>query len=157
MCLGVELIDCLFSPKPGNIEISNSGVAMRRTILLSICVSILRSQIAPAAEGEIPKFDIAAACRGSGSVQTPAKCMQDEQAALDQITKQWREFKQADASHCIQITTSRAAAANYTDCSHACKQQPHRKERTPSEIFQKLRNRTTAPNARCVLGPIINV
>jgi len=88
---------------------------MRRTTLLSVCVSILGSQIASAAEGEIPKFDITAACRGSGSVQTPAKCMQDEQAALDQLTKQWREFKRADASRCIQITTSRAAAANYTE------------------------------------------
>ena len=88
---------------------------MRRTILLLVCVGILGSQMASAAEGEVPKFDITAACRGSGSVQTPAKCMQDEQAARDQLTKQWRDFKQADASRCIQITTSRAAAANYTE------------------------------------------
>jgi len=60
---------------------------MRRTILLSICASIVGSQIAVAAEGEIPKFDIAAACRGSGSVQTPATCMQDEQAARDLLVK----------------------------------------------------------------------
>jgi len=88
---------------------------MRRAIVLSVCVSVLGSQIASAAEGEIPKFDITVACRGSGSVQTPAKCMQDEQAARDQLTKQWRDFKQADASRCVQITTSRAAAANYTE------------------------------------------
>ena len=106
------MIDYLFSSKAGEIE---TGVIMKRTILLSVCVGIFGSQIASAAEGEIPKFDITAACRGSGSVQTPAKCMQDEQAALDQLTKQWREFKRADASRCIQITTSRAAAANYTE------------------------------------------
>lgn len=88
---------------------------MVRTILLSACVGILGSQMASSAEGEIPRFDIAAACRGSGSVQTPAKCMQDEQAARDQLTKQWREFKQADALRCVQITTNRAAAANYTE------------------------------------------
>jgi hypothetical protein len=88
---------------------------MKHTILLSICGSILGSQMAFAAEGEIPKFDIAAACRGSSSVQTPAKCAQDEQAARDQLTKQWREFKQADAARCVQITTSRAASANYTE------------------------------------------
>ena len=88
---------------------------MVRTILLSVCVGILGSQMASSAEGEIPRFDIAAACRGSGSVQTPAKCMQDEQAARDQLTKQWREFKQVDALRCVQITTSRAAAANYTE------------------------------------------
>ena len=88
---------------------------MKRTILLSVCVSIVGSQIAMAAEGEIPKFDITAACRGSGSVQTPAKCMQDEQAARDLLAKQWQQFKQSDASRCVQITTSRAAAANYTE------------------------------------------
>jgi hypothetical protein len=88
---------------------------MKYKILLSICVSVLGSQITAAAEEEIPKFDIAAACRGSGSVQTPAKCMQDEQAARDQITKLWPQFKQSDATRCVQITTSRAAAANYTE------------------------------------------
>jgi hypothetical protein len=54
---------------------------MKYAILLSVGIGILSSQMAVAAEGEIPKFDIAAACRASGSVQTPAKCMQDEQAA----------------------------------------------------------------------------
>jgi len=88
---------------------------MKYTVLISACVSILGSQIAVAAEGEIPKFDITAACRASGSVQTPAKCMQDEQTAHDLLVKQWPQFKQSDASRCIQITTSRAAAANYTE------------------------------------------
>ena len=102
---------------------------MKLTILLSICVGIFGSQIASAAEGEIPKFDIAAACRGSGSVQTPAKCMQDEQAARDQLAKQWREFKQADAARCVQITTSRAAAANYTELL-SCLQAANAPQRT---------------------------
>jgi hypothetical protein len=88
---------------------------MKYTIPLSICVGILGSQIVVAAEGEIPKFDIAAACRTSGSVQTPAKCMQDEQAAHDLLVKQWPQFKQSDTSRCIQITTSRAASANYSE------------------------------------------
>ncbi len=84
---------------------------MKRTILLSICLNVLGSQIAAAAE--MPKFDIAATCLGSGGVQTPAKCMEDEQAARDQVAKQWSQFKQSDASRCVQITTSRAAAAGY--------------------------------------------
>src|SRR5262245_9690941 len=88
---------------------------MRYTILLSVCVGILSLRIAAAAEGEIPKFDIEAACRGSGSVQTPAKCMQDEQAARDRVTKLWPQFKQSDASRCVKIATSRAAAANYSE------------------------------------------
>ena len=70
-------------------------------------------QITAAAEREIPKFDITAACRGSGSVQTPTKCMQDKQAARDQLAKLWPQFEQSDASRCIQIRTSPAAAAGY--------------------------------------------
>ena len=88
---------------------------MKRSILLSVCVGILGPHSVVAAEGQIPKFDIAAACRTSGSVETPAKCMQDEQAAHDLLVKQWPQFKQSDASRCIQIATSRAAAANYTE------------------------------------------
>jgi len=87
---------------------------MLRFGFLFITAALTGIELAAAAEGEIPKFEIATTCRGSGSVQTPAKCMQDEQAALDQLTKQWREFKQADASRCIRITTSRGAA-NYTE------------------------------------------
>jgi hypothetical protein len=102
-----------------------------------VCVSVLGSQIASAAEGEVPKFDITAACRGSGSVQTPAKCMQDEQAARDQLTKQWPQFKQADASRCIQITTSRAAAANYTELL-TCLQAARIEEKTPKDPFGPL-------------------
>ena len=73
---------------------------------------------------EMPKFDITAACRGSGSVQTPAKCMQDKQAARDQLAKLWPQFEQSDASRCIQITTSPAAAASYVElltCLQAAK------------------------------------
>jgi len=88
---------------------------MKNVTIFSACVGIMGLQMVLAAEGEIPNFDIAAACRTSGSVQTPAKCMQDEQAARDQITKQWPQFKQADATRCVQITTNRAASANYTE------------------------------------------
>ena len=88
---------------------------MKCKFLFLVGAGILSWQTAMAAEGEIPKFDIAAACRGSGSVQTPAQCMQDEQTARDLLVKQWPQFKQSDASRCVQITTSRAAAANYTE------------------------------------------
>ena len=97
---------------------------MKRRILLSMCCTIAAWQTGTAAEGEIPKFDIAAACQGSGSVQTPAKCMQDEQAARDQLAKLWPQFEQSDASRCIQITTSPAAAASYVElltCLQAAK------------------------------------
>ena len=78
---------------------------------------------APAAAQEMPKFDLTAACRGSGAVETRAKCMQDEQAARDQLAKLWPQFKQSDASRCVHIVTT-GGAANYTEllsCLQAAK------------------------------------
>jgi hypothetical protein len=66
------------------------------------------------AAAEMPKFDLTVACRGSGAVETRAKCMQDEQAARDQLAKLWPQFKQSDASRCVQIVTT-GGAANYTE------------------------------------------
>ena len=110
---------------------------MKYKIVLSICVSVLGSQITAAAEGEIPKFDIAATCRGSGSVQTPAKCMQDEQAARNQLEKLWPQFKQSDASRCIQMTTDPAAAAGYVELL-TCLQAARIDEKTPRDPFGPL-------------------
>lgn len=39
------------------------------------------------AAAEMPKFDLTAAYRGSGAVETRAKCVQDEEAARDQLAK----------------------------------------------------------------------
>lgn len=110
---------------------------MKSTILLSICAGTISSQIAMAAEGEVPKFDIAVACRASGSVQTPAQCMQDEQAARDRLARQWPQFKQTDVSRCVQITTNRAAAANYTELL-TCLQAASIEERKPTDPFGPL-------------------
>jgi hypothetical protein len=110
---------------------------MKYKILLSICVSVLGSQITAAAEGEIPKFDITAICRGSGSVQTPAKCMQDEQAARDQLAKLWPQFKQSDASRCIRVTTNPAASASYVELL-VCLQAARINEKTPTDPFGPL-------------------
>jgi hypothetical protein len=80
-------------------------------------------EITAAAEREMPKFDLAAACRGSGAVETRAKCMQDEEAARDQLAKLWPQFKQSDASRCVQIVST-GGAANYTEllsCLQAAK------------------------------------
>ncbi len=110
---------------------------MKYTVPISICASILGSQLIAAAEGEIPKFDITAACRGSGAVQTQAKCTQDEQAAHDLLVKQWPQFKQSDVSRCIQITTSRAASANYTELL-TCLQAAKIEEKAPTDPFGPL-------------------
>ena len=113
------------------------GVAMKSTILLSICVSILGSQIAAAAEGEIPKFDITATCRGSGQVQTSAKCMQDEQAARDQLAKLWVQFKQSDASRCVRVMSDGGGTAGYVELL-TCLQAARVEEKTPTDPFGPL-------------------
>ena len=110
---------------------------MKYKILLSICVSVLGSQIIAAAEGEIPKFDITAACRGSGAVITKAKCTQDEQEGRDQLAKLWPQFKQSDASRCIQITTNRATAASYVELL-VCLQAARIEEKTPTDPLGPL-------------------
>jgi len=110
---------------------------MRFTIRLSLCAVVLGSQIVAAAEVPMPKFDVATTCRGSGSVQTPAQCMQDEQAARDQLERLWAQFKQADASRCIQITTSRAAVAGYVELL-TCLQAARTEEKKPTDPFGPL-------------------
>jgi hypothetical protein len=110
---------------------------MKCRFLLSICVGVLGSQITAAADVAIPKFDITATCRGSGSVQTPAQCMQDEQAARDQLAKLWPQFKQSDASRCIRITTNPGAAAGYVELL-TCLQAARIEEKTPTDPFGPL-------------------
>jgi len=88
---------------------------MRRKIPLAVCLSILGLQLVSAAEGDVPRFDINAACRLSGSVQTPARCLRDEQTAHDTLVKGWAQYKQSDASRCVRTVTTSGAVANYTE------------------------------------------
>jgi hypothetical protein len=107
-----------------------------RFLLIATAV-VTGLEITAAAEREMPKFDITTACRGSGQVETKAKCMQDEQAARDQLEKLWPQFKQSDTSRCIQITTSRAAAAGYVELL-TCLQAAKIDEKTPTDPFGPL-------------------
>jgi len=93
-----------------------------RSLLLATTV-VAAAGIGAAAEREMPKFDITKACRGSGAVETVAKCTKDEQAAQNQLAKLWPQFKQSDASRCVHIVTT-GGAANYTEllsCLQAAK------------------------------------
>ena len=90
--------------------------------LLQITTALVVS-VGAAAAADMPKFDLTAACRGSGAVETRAKCMQDEEAARDQLAKLWPQFKQADTSRCVHIVTT-GGVANYTEllsCLQAAK------------------------------------
>jgi|SRR5262245_13633805 len=79
---------------------------------LLLATTLAGVELAAAAEKEMPKFDIAAVCRGSDPVETRAQCMQDEQAASDALARLWPQFKQY-ASRCDHIVTT-GGAANYT-------------------------------------------
>ena len=75
---------------------------MKHMLLLSICAGILGLQMAAAAEGEMPQFNLARTCQGSGAVQTPAQCMQNEEAARNQLKPLWPQFKEADVTRCVK-------------------------------------------------------
>jgi hypothetical protein len=110
---------------------------MLRFGFLFITAALTGIELAAAAEGEIPKFEIATTCRGSGSVQTPAKCAQDEQAARDQLQKLWPQFRQADASRCIQITTNPGGTAGYVELL-TCLQAARIEEKKPTDPLGPL-------------------
>jgi hypothetical protein len=108
----------------------------RFRFLLVAAAVVTGLEITAAAEREMPKFDITAACRGSGEVETKAKCMQDEQAAHDQLAKLWPQFKQSDASRCVQITTT-GGAASYVELL-TCLQAAKIDEKAPTDPFGPL-------------------
>ena len=109
---------------------------LRFRVFLVATAVVVGPEITAAAEREMPKFDITATCRGSGSVETPAKCMQDEQAARDQLAKLWPQFKQSDASRCVQIVTT-GGASGYVELL-TCLQAARIEEKSPKDPFGPL-------------------
>jgi hypothetical protein len=110
---------------------------MLRFEFLFIAAALTGTELTAAAEGELPKFDIATTCRSSGSLQTPAKCMEDEQVARDQLQRLWPQFRQADASRCVQITTNPGGAAGYVELL-TCLQAARVDEKKPTDPLGPL-------------------
>jgi hypothetical protein len=108
----------------------------RWTANLIAAVAISALQVAAAAEREMPKFDIAAACRSSGAVETVAKCTQDEQAARDQLAKLWPQFKQSDESRCVQMVRT-LGPSSYVELL-TCLQSARIEEKKPTDPFGPL-------------------
>jgi len=107
---------------------------MLRFGFLFVAAALTGTELTAAAEGEVPRFDIATTCRSAGSVQTPAQCMQDEQAARDQLARLWPQFRQADAARCVQITTNPGGAAGYVELL-TCLQAARTDEKKPTDPF----------------------
>jgi hypothetical protein len=109
---------------------------IRWTANLIAAVAISTLQVAAAAEREMPKFDIAAACRSSGAVETVARCTQDEQAARDQLAKLWPQFKQSDESRCVQMVRT-LGPSSYVELL-TCLQAARIEEKKPTDPFGPL-------------------
>jgi hypothetical protein len=115
---------------------------VRWTASLITAVAISGLQVAVAAERKMPKFDIAAACRSSGAVETVAGCTRDEQAARGQLAKLWPQFKKSDQSRCVQMVTdlgpSMSSYVELLTCLQAAKiekKDAHRPPRANSRHF----------------------
>lgn len=111
---------------------------MVRFGLVIAAAAIVCPGIGAAAEREVPKFDIATACRGSGGggVETVAQCTRDEQEARARLEVLWPQFKQSDASRCVQMVTS-GGASGYVELL-TCLQAARIEEKTPTDPFGPL-------------------
>jgi hypothetical protein len=98
--------------------------------------AIVCPEIGTAAVRQVPKFDIAAACRGSGAVETVARCTRDEETARNQLAKLWPRFKQSDANRCVQIVTT-GGASGYVELL-TCLQAASIEEKKPADPFGPL-------------------
>jgi hypothetical protein len=108
---------------------------MFRIGLVVTAAAIVCPEIGAAAEREVPKFDIAAACRGS-TLETVARCTQDEQSARARLETLWPRFKQSDASRCVQMVTS-GGASGYVELL-TCLQDARTDESKPTDPFGPL-------------------
>jgi hypothetical protein len=80
-------------------------------ITLSAAIFLAAASAAPAKDGSLPKIDLEKVCRASekeiNAVFTGinrdvfAACMNDEQAARDQLLKDWATFSTLDTARCV--------------------------------------------------------
>jgi hypothetical protein len=115
---------------------NSEEIMFRFRVFLVATSVVVGPEVTAAAEREMPRFDITTTCQGSGQVQTSAKCMQDEQAARDQLAKLWPQFKQSDASRCVQIVTT-GGASGYVELL-TCLQAASTEEKSPKDPFGPL-------------------
>jgi hypothetical protein len=62
-----------------------------------------------AAAQTVPKIDVTKSCKATGNIpgilQTVDACIASENAARDQLVKQWKDFAAADRESCYRLTT----------------------------------------------------
>jgi hypothetical protein len=67
---------------------------------------------------QVPNWNVAPSCRVAVSKTIPLGdmevCMSNEQAARDQLAKEWEQFTPADKAHCLRLATL-GGEPSYTD------------------------------------------
>jgi hypothetical protein len=69
---------------------------------------------------QVPKLDFTPSCRASadgilGLKQDIETCIQSENAARDEVAKQWSSFPAADRASCTRLTTMSRNQGTYTE------------------------------------------
>ena len=69
---------------------------------------------------QVPKLDFTPSCRASadgilGVKQDIDSCIQSENAARDEVAKQWNSFSAADRASCTRLTTMSGSGGTYTE------------------------------------------
>ena len=69
---------------------------------------------------QVPKLNVTPSCRASadgilGVKQDIQTCIQSENAARDEVAKQWNTFAAADRASCTRLTTLGGTGGTYTE------------------------------------------
>jgi hypothetical protein len=92
-------------------------------LLIPISMIALSAQLVVRVADTVPEFDIARGCRldsaqafdpKAGLNETVKRCVADEQGAVEQLKKQWPQFREADKTQCIGETKI-GGTASYVD------------------------------------------
>jgi len=89
---------------------------------MAIAVAIIMATILSARSDEVPTLDVRPVCRGiasqsadpldAGLQTTFEKCVQSEQAVLEQLKKEWPNFSAADKQHCVALAKTGGESSN---------------------------------------------
>ena len=84
-------------------------VAVLRLTILSLLVLFGTAAAMAAAVDSVPRIDPAPSCRAAsraGNLEADMKnCLREEQAARDQLVKEWSSFRAADRASCVELST----------------------------------------------------
>jgi len=80
-------------------------------MVLPFAALSLGAQLLVAAADRVPEFDVKPSCRagalsGASLSRDTDACLRGEQAARDQVAKEWAEFASADRSRCTDLTNT---------------------------------------------------